>query len=162
MRMMETPRLALRLFTLQDAETVWRLSGEEAYRRWLPDQVYINHMEAEEALAFLISKYNEREMPYVLAVEEKVSGELIGHVGLSRIPQGVEIGYAIGQRYQQRGYACEAVAAFTGWAKKEFELDLLYGVVHSGNGPSQRVLEKAGFTRLAGDITPAGNILYMK
>ncbi len=163
MHLLETSRLVFRYFTMHDAEAVWHLSQEEDYRRWLPDQVYANLMEAEKALANLALQYNTRELPYVLAVDKKETGELIGHVGLSRISQGVEIGYAIGQRYQQHGYASEAVTAFSDWIKQEFALDRIYGMVRSDNRPSQRVLEKAGFTRLArGEVIPAGNMLYVK
>ncbi|WP_353958623.1 GNAT family N-acetyltransferase [Sporolactobacillus laevolacticus] len=47
----------------------------------------------------------------------KKTNTLIGHVGLSKISDGVEIGYAIGMDYQGNGYATESVGAFSIWAK---------------------------------------------
>ena len=161
----ETLRLGIRCFTPADADMIYRLSVEDAYRRWLPDQVYTDKEQAREALDFLMSKYDGREFPYVLAVVEKSSGDLIGHVGLSRIPEGVEIGYAIGYEHQGRGYATEAVAAFSDWAKKEFSVQELFGVVRTDNTASRKVLEKAGFATPDHNAVEADtwkNLVYQK
>jgi len=114
--------------------------------------VYADIDEAKETLEFLISKYKKKEFLFVMAVEEKDSNELVGHVGLSVIKQGIEIGYAIGQKYQNKGYASEAVNAYSTWTKKEFCLDKVYGVVKCENYTSCKVLEKSQFTHLKDDI----------
>lgn len=141
----ETRRLIIRGFSLCDTGEVFQFSQEESLRQWLPDQVYSDIHEAKETLEFLISKYPHKELPFVLAVVEKETNRLIGHVGLSRIKQGIEIGYAIGKQYQNKGYASEAVAAYSDWAKKEFLLKEIYGVVDSRNYASIKVLANAGF-----------------
>ena len=99
MSRMETKRLIIRDFSLSDAEVIFYFSQEESLKQWLPDQVYSNIDEAKETLEFMISKYPHKELPFVLAVVEKESNELVGHVGLSRIKQGIEIGYAIGKQH---------------------------------------------------------------
>ena len=146
MDILKTERLNIREFTLLDTKNIYEFSQEESLKKWLPDQVYADLDEAKETLEFLISKYRNKEFPLVMAVVKKASNELIGHVGLSEIKQGIEIGYAIGENYQNKGYASEAVNAYITWAKKEFSLEKIYGVVKCENYGSCRVLEKSQFT----------------
>jgi ribosomal-protein-alanine N-acetyltransferase len=150
--MLETQRLKIREFTLLDTKIIYEFSQEESLKKWLPDQVYADMDEAKETLEFLISKYREKEVPFVMAVVEKDSNELVGHVGLSEIKQGIEIGYAVGEKYQNKGYASEAVNAYAAWAKKEFCLEKVYGVVKSENYASCMVLERSGLTYVKDDI----------
>ena len=96
---METKRLIIRDLLLSDAEAIFYFSQEDSLKQWLPDQVYSDIYEAKETLEFLISKYPHKELPFVLAIIEKEPDELVGHVGLSRIKQGIEIGYAIGKQH---------------------------------------------------------------
>ncbi len=105
--------------------------------------------EAKEILEFLISKYANNSQnihyPYVMGVEIKDTKILIGHVGLSEIAEGIEIGYAIGEAYQKNGYGSEAVKAYTDWAREQLNLSTIYGVVKSDNIASCKTLEKTGF-----------------
>lgn len=149
---METKRLIIRDFLLSDAEAIFYFSQEDSLKQWLPDQVYSDIYEAKETLEFLISRYPHKELPFVLAVVEKESNELVGHVGLSRIKKGIEIGYAIGKQHQNKGYASEAVAAFSNWGKKESGVGEIYGVVNSKNYASIKVLENAGFRFIKDDV----------
>ncbi len=149
---METKRLIIRDLLLSDAEAIFYFSQEDSVKQWLPDQVYSDIYEAKETLEFLISKYPHKELPFVLAIIEKEPDELVGHVGLSRIKQGIEIGYAIGKQHQNKGYASEAVAAFSDWGKREFGIREIYGVVDSENHASIKVLENAGFRFVRDDV----------
>ncbi len=119
-------------------------------RRWIPDQVYEDERNATEVLQYLTAQYGEREAPaqapYVLGICLKRSSELIGHVGLSPLDNQVEIGYAVEVKYQNRGYASQAVTAVSEWALQVFSLPLIVGVVSAENVSSCRVLEHAGFS----------------
>jgi ribosomal-protein-alanine N-acetyltransferase len=44
------------------------------------------------------------------------------------------------------GYAAEAASAVTQWALENYSIPYIIGTVESGNIPSQRVLERCGFT----------------
>ncbi len=85
--------------------------------------------------------------PYVLGIEHKDTGVLIGHVGLSPARGSVEIGYAIEAQLQRQGLATEAVSAVSRWAISELPLPEVLGIVAADNVYSCRVLEKAGFVR---------------
>lgn len=142
-----TKSLALREFILTDTPKILAMSQETSMRRWIPDQVYGDEKEAADTLRHLISMYskNPLALPYVLGVSLKETNELIGHVGLSSIENGVEIGYAIGLKYQGKGYASEAVIAMSELGIKVFDLPSIMGIVASANIASCKVLEKSGF-----------------
>ena len=145
----ETPSLLLRHFALGDAPAALFLSNEAASRTWLPSQVYRDHEHALSALAFLIRHYptpgNPQHGPYVLAVEHRASGALIGHVGFSPLEDEVEIGFSIAQDYQRRGLATEAIIAASRWAFEAFALDQIVAVTPAANTASKRTLARAGF-----------------
>ena len=144
-----TGTLFLRHLTLDDQEPIFRLSQEQGMRTWLPDQVYADEAEALEVLRYLSSQYGDsadpRNTPFVLAVCLAASHELIGHVGFSPCEYGVEVGYAIGDAHQNRGYARQAVLAASTWALARFELAFLHAIVAAENVGSCKVLEACGF-----------------
>ena len=120
---------------------------------WLPDQVYADEAQALEVLRFLSSQYspsaNPRHTPFVLGVCLSASHGLIGHVGFSPCEYGVEVGYAIGDTHQNRGYAKQAVFAATTWALFRFDLPFIHAIVAAENIRSCKVLESCGFQVLA-------------
>lgn len=144
----ETERLVIRPFSLDDVKTIFILSQEEGMRTWIPDQVYKDEMQTTDVLNFLMTQYekeNPKEAPVVFAIALKDSKEVIGHVGLSAFEENVEIGYAIGEKHGGKGYATEAVKAYTEWALKTLPVKKIYGIVANENHGSGRVLEKAGY-----------------
>ncbi len=146
---MRTPSLILRHLVPGDAPKVFAMSRERGMREWLPDQVYGSEKAARELLEYLISccdhPGNPRQEPYVLGVCLKETGELIGHVGLSPLEGQVEVGYAIEDRHQGRGYAKQAVKAASEWGLAAFGLTEILGIVAADNVASCRVLEAAGY-----------------
>jgi len=144
----DSKRLLLRHFTIADSPKVYQMSLEEGMKNWIPDQVYINEDETREVLEFLISCYvnpDPKTKPFVLGVELKATNELIGHVGLSPLNGEVEIGYAIEDNYQRKGYATEAIKAICEYAIAKFKLEKILGIVAGENTGSIKALEKAGF-----------------
>jgi [ribosomal protein S5]-alanine N-acetyltransferase len=156
-----TSRLLLRAFSLDDVPKLFAMSVEDGMRRWIPDQVYRDEQHAEQvcrALMDLTAKDPDpRTRPYVLGLELRETGSLIGHVGLSAARESVEIGYAIEQRLHGTGLATEAVTATSRWAVNDLGLPEVLGIVEADNIASCRVLEKSGFVRSGEDIkTVAG------
>ncbi len=148
-----TDRLVLRRFVRTDAARLLFLSREPGLVTWLPDQVYRDEAHADEVLAYLMDQYeaplDPRRGPVALGVVLAATGELIGHVGLSPLGEGVEVGFAIAEAEHGRGLATEAVVAALGWARDELGLERVSGVAATANVGSCRVLEKAGFTLVA-------------
>jgi [ribosomal protein S5]-alanine N-acetyltransferase len=163
LRMISTSRLLLRPFTLEDVPKLFVMSAEAGMRRWIPDQVYRDEQHAEQVaralMAYTALDAAPRTRPYVLGVEHE--GALIGHVGLSAARGSVEIGYAIEEKHQGAGLATEAVSAMSGWGLAELGLPEVLGIVAVDNTPSCRVLEKAGFVRIAEGVDGNGSAILV-
>jgi ribosomal-protein-alanine N-acetyltransferase len=143
----ETPRLGVRPFLPEDAERMYENHREEAVRQWFPNECYADLEEAKGAAAFFADCVQKGELPYVLAVAWKKTGELIGDAGVNEVegkPGEEEIGYTICEKYSGKGCATELVAAMTDYLFSAMGMKVLYGRVLRGNGASARVLEKNG------------------
>ena len=57
----------------------------------------------------------------------------------------VEIGYGITEKYQEHGYATEAVKAISAWAFQEPKVTAIEAEIEDKNIASKKVLEKCGF-----------------
>lgn len=82
----------------------------------------------------------------VWIIEEK-DGTRIGDLSFKGLCDdgSVEIGYGIGDEYQGRGYATEAVDAAVLWALQQPGVARVEAETESDNQSSQRVLAKCGF-----------------
>jgi ribosomal-protein-alanine N-acetyltransferase len=72
------------------------------------------------------------------------------------------MGYWLGEPYWGKGLMTEAVAKFTEYAFKSFQLMRIYAEPYASNPNSCRVLEKAGFVlegRLRSSVLKDGLIL---
>ncbi|MCL1795187.1 MAG: GNAT family N-acetyltransferase [Oscillospiraceae bacterium] len=150
--LLETERLYLRKYTIEDVEKNYLYSQEESRKKGIPNEVYADMQASRENVEFILSAYEKGGFPYVYIVALKDTDEYIGHVSLSEILEGIEIGYAICEKHQGKGYATEIVRAYATWGKRELCLEKIYGVVYSDNTSSKKVLENAGFTFVKNDI----------
>ena len=144
-----TPSLRLRHLVAEDAPRLMALNAEPSTRRWLPSHVYPSPEVAAEALRFLVSAYaspgDPRLGPYVLAVDDAGSGELLGHVGFSPLDGDVEVSYAIAESARGRGLGVEAIRQGCVEVARTFELPSIVAVTAADNAASRRSLERAGF-----------------
>lgn len=146
--LLETGRLRIRSFSPRDAKRLYEIHAEEAVRKWMPNESYADPEEAEEAIRFFAGCVEQESLPYVLAVEEKETGALIGDTGINEVEgkeNEVEIGYVISEKESGKGFASELVRAMTDYAAARFGIRVLYGRVMRGNDASVRVLEKNGY-----------------
>ena len=146
--MFETKHLIIRKFKLEDTLYLYNHHLEEEVKQWIPNESYADIKEAQEAIEFFIECVNSRQLPYVLAVELKETGELIGDTGVNEVDgkiNEVEIGYAICKKYSDKGYATELLGAMIDFVVSTLGMNVLYGRVIRGNNASVRVLEKNGF-----------------
>ena len=125
------------------------LNAELSTALWLPSHIYADLAEAQETMDFLISCYNEpghpSRGPYVLAVEARDSGELLGHVGFSPLDDEVEVSYAIAECARGRGLGSEALDHACCWVGLAFQLPHVIAITSDQNAASRRLLEKARF-----------------
>lgn len=144
MTILETKRLKIRAFEPKDAGLLYQYSNEEIAQKELPDEVLPSAQAAKEKIAFFHQQYESGNIR-VYAIALKEIDLFIGHISLSPIDEGVEIGYSIATAFQRNGFSSEIVLPFSLWAKRTFAMDKLYGVVKPENFASVKSLEKAGY-----------------
>ncbi|HHV93512.1 MAG TPA: GNAT family N-acetyltransferase [Firmicutes bacterium] len=145
---LETPRLILREFVLDDWRAVHEYASDPEVTRYLSwgpnDEAASQHF-----VAAVITK--RREQPrsvYDLAVTLRETGKLIGGCGIYRQRFGEgELGYCLHRSYWNRGYMTEAVRAFLEWAFTEGGFHRIYARCHPANTASARVMEKNGMKK---------------
>ena len=160
----ETEHLLVRELEPEDADRLYENHAEEKVKKWFPNESYADLEEAKGAIRFFRDCVEGDHLPFVLAIQLKETGELIGDTGVSEVdgqPEAVEIGYQICEKYSGRGLATEALKAMTGFSFAKFGATVSYGRVVHGNGASARVLEKAGYIfvneEMGAEDDPYGN-----
>ena len=144
-----TPRLTIKTFSLDMAQSVYENSQDDDTRRFVPDEVYDSAEEAREAIEFLISRYDSTDGPFVYPIITNDGGKNIGYIQLCQIDDGSwEIGYHIAKQFTGHGYATEAVKAFLPAMAKKLNIKEVYGICLAENTASVRVLEKCGFVQI--------------
>ena len=76
----QTEHLRIRRFEAEDAKQLYENHLEEEMKQWIPNESYESLEEAGGAVAFYQSCVDEGHLPYVLAVEHRETGELIGDI----------------------------------------------------------------------------------
>jgi RimJ/RimL family protein N-acetyltransferase len=148
----ETPRLFLRPFELEDAEELHRYWGDPAAGRWGgPYPTPRTVAETRHYLEGILRGQLEHGLS-LWAVVERESGELVGDCGLflaDDVGPDIELAYGIRPDRRRRGYATEAAAACLRVAFEELGLPRVVADLEDpGNVASMHVLEKVGFVRI--------------
>jgi RimJ/RimL family protein N-acetyltransferase len=142
----QTGRLKIRPFTLDDVATVSRLAGE---RDIASTTILIPHPYAQVDAENWI-KTHEAAFAAAhsmdLAVCDRAAGQVLGAIGLVFQPQHdrAELGYWIGKPYWGRGYATEAGSAVLAYAFTTLRYHRVGAYHFTRNPASGRVLQKIG------------------
>ena len=145
-RVLLTPRLRLRPFTLADAPEVQRLAGDFAVA---DTTLSIPHPYddgvAEEWIRSLADE-QAAERQIVFAITDRATAALLGATGLILRPEHAraELGYWIGQAFWGRGYATEAAGAMLRFGFAALGLHRMYAGHFARNPASGAVLRKLG------------------
>jgi [ribosomal protein S5]-alanine N-acetyltransferase len=146
----ETDRIIVRKLSINDSELLYKYSQEEITKKELPDEVFDDITETKKTIEYFMSNY-ENKYPLVYGIILKKNNIIIGHISLSEIDKGIEIGYAIATEYQNNGYMSEIIIPFTNWIKNNLRIEKIYGITKDENATSWKLLEKNGF-KLEGKI----------
>lgn len=143
---LETDRLLLRPLALGDLEDVHRMQSDPESLRYVSGRVK-SPEESLEWLEWAIGSY-ERNGHGFWALEERRSGEYVGHAGLlAQVVEGVpetEIAYWIVRKHWGRGLATEAAIASRDYGLYTLGRERLISIIHPDNRASRRVAEKVG------------------
>ena len=118
----ETNRIIVRELSMDDLELLYKYSQEEIIKKELPDEVFDNITDTKETIEYFKSNYNNN-YPLVYGIVLKRNNIIIGHIGLSEIDKGIEIGYAIATEYQNNGYISEIMIPFFNWIKNNLKIE---------------------------------------
>ncbi len=148
----ETPRLLLRPFRMEDAADCFAFLSDEETCRLDGGYAPFAAMDAEyQALMDLFASQPNRAV-----VVLKETGHVIGMVNVMPDEQGrpdtLELGYVSSPHHRRQGYMSEAVRAAMAHLLQSGTQCLLLGIARS-NTPSLRMAEKLGFT-CTGDYPP--------
>lgn len=115
--------MRVRKFEMSYVQRLYENHLEEEVKNWIPNESYADIEETGGVIEFYIDCVNKIHLPFVLAVESKETGELIGDTGINKVDGNsykVEIGYTICKKYSGNGYAIELVNEMTRFACKRF------------------------------------------
>lgn len=141
----ETERLLLRKYTLNDAEGMYNnwAKYEECFR-YLPWKPCASINEAEERIKRWIELYEENTF-YQWCIELKESKELIGFINLHNIDEdnlSAETTYILSPKFWNMGIMTEAVREVLEFGFETMELNRISADFYSENDCSQRVMIK--------------------
>jgi [ribosomal protein S5]-alanine N-acetyltransferase len=147
---LETARLILRPYTLEDAPTVATLAGK---REIADTTISIPHPYSEQQARDWITRHIEGRSHgkgVIFAVVTKTDMQLVGSVGLRDIDQEhgqAEVEMWIGVDWWGQGYATEAAKALLQFGFETLRLNRIYAHHMLRNPASGRVLEKIGMKK---------------
>jgi ribosomal-protein-alanine N-acetyltransferase len=143
---LETERLRLRPFTLDDDAEVFALASDPEVARFVRFEA---HRDLAETRAFLelAQRHYHRGDPFAWAIVRREDDRLIGSCGfVSEAPErkSAEIGYWLGKPYWGKGYAVEAARALVRFGFEDMGLERVEAKCFLENRAGQRVIEKLG------------------
>ena len=144
-----TPRLRLRGWREGDVELMAEIYAEPEVVRYLRP---LDLEGTRQQLLRFVDQWEEHGFG-LWAVEERVSGRLIGRIGLARhddwteTPYDAEVGWTLERATWSRGLATEGGAAALEFGFKVEGIDRIISIAHTENVASQRVMEKLGLQR---------------
>jgi [ribosomal protein S5]-alanine N-acetyltransferase len=150
--LLETDRLIVRPYTLDDAEAAFAFFGDPEVTRYL-GYTGEPHPDLETTRQRLTAHAAAHSSPRGLdnwAVIEKSTGMLIGGGGLAELDESVDVEVFYHLRVDRwgNGYATELTRALIAYAFETLELPRVVGLAYTANTASQRVMMKAGMTHL--------------
>ena len=143
----ETERLVLRPFAMEDAADVQRLAGDPAIA---DTTLNIPHPYPDGAAESWINTHQERwqsGLGVICAITLRSTGELVGAIsvlGISQQNSHGEMGYWIGKPYWGNGYCTEAARALIRFSFETMGLHRVFAHHLARNPASGRVMAKAG------------------
>jgi len=142
---LETERLRLREFNLNDTEFIIELLNSPGWIRYIGDR---NVKTKQQAVEYLhngpLKSY--RENGFGLSLVETKEGQPVGMCGIIRRDtlEHPDIGFAFLEEFTGKGYAYEIASATLAYAINELKLPEISAITLPENANSIRLLEKIG------------------
>lgn len=144
--LIDTDRLKLRPYSLEDVEDVLAYATDPEWALYVPVPQPYTRADAEEFLARQLSQDSNKRVSWAI----EYTGSAVGgiNIGLDRENRVGTIGYSIARRLWGRGLTTEAAAAVIDHAFAAFpDLNRIQATTDERNVGSVRVMEKLGMVR---------------
>lgn len=145
MREIETERLLLRQFTMDDLDDLYFIYSHPDLSKYLSNEQPLRLDQTRAAINSIIESWQQHKFG-VWAVVYKKHRKLIGHCGLKFLENTpeVQIGYLLLKDYWRRGLGTEAAAAVLKYGFDVVKLERIVAIAKPENIASRRVMEKVG------------------
>ena len=147
---LETERLAVRPFELDDAAALHGIVSQEEVMKYLPEDV-MSLEEVRHVISWLADCYQKNTpeciLKFTLAIISKKDEKLIGWCGLGPLefsPEEIEIFYGLSKDQWGKGIATEAARTVLRYGFETLKLDPIVAVTDPRNAASVKVIEKLG------------------
>ena len=149
--MLSTERVGLRKFKLEDLDEMAAINADPEVMEHFPSTYDKEH--THQFLKRVNGKVDENGFS-MWAAELLATGELIGFVGISKVPfaadftPAVEIGWRLAKKFWGKGYATEAAKACLEFAFEKANLEEVVSFTATENTRSEKVMQRIGMTKI--------------
>jgi len=145
-KVLETQRLIVRRFSLEDAAFALELVNDSAWLQYIGDRKVRTLADARAYLRKGALDMYDRVGFGMFVVTLKSSGEPIGTCGLIKRDSldDVDIGFAFLPGFRGQGFALESAAAVLDYGRRSLGLTRIVAIVSPANRRSIAILEKIG------------------
>lgn len=144
----ETERCFLREMIVEDLEDLYKLYHGKDITKYIEELYEDRKKEEEYTKAYIKNMYQFYGYGMWIAVE-KNSGTIIGRAGLNHRElcgkPSLEMGYVIGENYQNQGYATELCKGIMQFVQEKTEFEELHCLIEKENKVSIHLVKKLGF-----------------
>lgn len=151
MILIETARLQMRKFELQDAEAVLAFSRDPQVTRYTGDKGEVKTLDDAKRVIEQVWFKDYRTYGYGrYALVHKADNKVIGFCGLKYLPEFemADLGYRMLPDYWGQGLGMECAQAALCYGFDKLELDKVFAMADVENTGSNRILQKLGFIDL--------------
>ena len=143
MKNIETKRLILRGFTIEDVEDVYDYAKDEETVRYLTWPVHKDIQATEK----IVKEFYMNDNTFAITLKE--SNKCIGCIDI-RIDEKnnkLEFGYVLNKKHWNKGYMSEVLKEVIRYSFLELNLNRVEATYYAGNIGSRRVMEKCGMKK---------------
>ena len=146
--MIETERLLIRKFTLDDLPKLIELRADPEVNKYLGGTRMQNPEAIEKRIPFYIDCYKKYGFG-MCAMIWKESGEMVGWSGLQPLEKTgkTEVGYGMIKEFWGRGIGFETARGWLEYGFEKAHLEKIVAVASPENTASWRIMEKLGMRR---------------
>lgn len=144
---LETDRLILRRFSVDDAESVFNnWASDDEVTKYVTWSTHKSINVSREYVDYCVKGYGDLSF-YQWGIELKDTRELIGNISVVKVIDEIdslELGWVIGRKYWGNGYTAEAALKIIEFLFDQVGANCIYAEHDVDNPNSGRVMQKAG------------------